>query len=63
MALRKQEQLYFVERMLVLLDAGLPLLESLVLMQKSASPAWQKIIVFIAHHLKQGERFSQCLSM
>jgi hypothetical protein len=29
MALRKQEQLYFVERMLVLLDAGLPLLESI----------------------------------
>jgi type IV pilus assembly protein PilC len=63
MALRKQEQLYFVERMLVLLDAGLPLLESLVLMQQSASPAWQKIMAFIAHHLSQGERFSQCLSM
>ena len=63
MALRKQEQLYFVERMLVLLDAGLPLLESISLMHQSASPAWQKIMAFIAHHLKQGERFSQCLSM
>ena len=63
MALRKQEQLYFVERMLVLLDAGLPLLESLALMQQSASPAWQKIMAFITHHLQQGERFSQCLSM
>jgi type IV pilus assembly protein PilC len=63
MALRKQEQLYFVERMLVLLDAGLPLLESLALMEQSASPSWQKIMVFIAHHLRQGERFSQCLSM
>jgi type IV pilus assembly protein PilC len=62
-ALRKQEQLYFVERMLVLLDAGLPLLESLALMQQSASPAWQKIMAFITHHLQQGERFSQCLSM
>jgi type IV pilus assembly protein PilC len=62
-ALRKQEQLYFVERMLVLLDAGLPLLDSLALMQQSASPAWQKIMAFIAHHLQQGERFSQCLSM
>jgi type IV pilus assembly protein PilC len=63
MTLRKQEQLYFVERMLVLLDAGLPLLESLALMQQSASPAWQKIMAFITHHLQQGERFSQCLSM
>lgn len=63
MALRKQEQLHFVDRMLVLLDAGLPLLESIMLMHQSASPAWQKIIAFIAHHLKQGERFSQCLSM
>jgi type IV pilus assembly protein PilC len=63
MALRKQEQLYFVERMLVLLDAGLPLLESITLMHQSASPAWQKIMALIAHHLKQGERFSQCLSM
>jgi type II secretory pathway component PulF len=42
MALRKQEQLYFVERMLVLLDAGLPLLESLALMQQSASPGMAK---------------------
>ena len=63
MAFRKQEQLYFVERMLVLLDAGLPLLESITLMHQSASPAWQKIMAFIAHHLQQGERFSQCLSM
>ena len=63
MALRKQEQLFFVERMLVLLDAGLPLLESITLMHQSASPAWQKVTAFIAHHLKQGERFSQCLSM
>ena len=63
MALRKQEQLYFAQRMLVLLDAGLPLLESITLMHQSASPAWQKITAFIAHHLQQGERFSQCLSM
>jgi type IV pilus assembly protein PilC len=63
MALRKQEQLYFVERMLVLLDAGLPLLESIALMHQSASPAWQKIMAYITHHLLQGERFSQCLSM
>jgi type IV pilus assembly protein PilC len=63
MALRKHEQLYFVERMLVLLDAGLPLLESVTLMQQSASSRWQKAMAFIAHHLKQGERFSQCLSM
>ena len=63
MALRKQEQLYFVERTLVLLDAGLPLLESMALMHQSASPRWQKVIAFIAHHLSQGERFSQCLSM
>jgi len=63
MALRKQEQLYFVERMLVLLDAGLPLLESIALIHQSASPAWQKVTAFIAHHLKQGERLSQCLSM
>ena len=63
MALRKQEQLYFAQRMLVLLDAGLPLLESITLMHQSASPAWQKITALIAHHLQQGERFSQCLSM
>lgn len=63
MAMSKQEQLYFVERMLVLLDAGLPLLESITLMHQSASPTWQKIMAFIAHHLQQGERFSQCLSM
>jgi len=63
MALRKQEQLYFVERMLVLLDAGLPLLESITLMHQSATPERKKVMVFIAHHLSQGERFSQCLSM
>jgi type IV pilus assembly protein PilC len=63
MALRKQEQLYFVERMLVLLDAGLPLLESIRLMQQSASPRWQKVMALIAQHLAQGERLSQCLSM
>ena len=63
MALRKQEQLYFVERMLVLLDAGLPLLESIRLMQQSASPRWQKVMALIAQHLAHGERFSQCLSM
>ncbi len=63
MVLRKQEQLYFVERMLVLLDAGLPLLESIKLMQQSASPRWQKVMALIAQHLAQGERFSQCLSM
>jgi type IV pilus assembly protein PilC len=63
MALRKQDQLYFAQRILVLLDAGLPLLESITLMQQSASPAWQKITAFIAHDLQQGERFSQCLSM
>jgi type IV pilus assembly protein PilC len=63
MALRKQEQLFFVERMLVLLDAGLPLLESITLMQQSAPPRWQKVMALVAHHLAQGERFSQCLSM
>jgi type IV pilus assembly protein PilC len=63
MAIRKQEQLYFVERMLALLDAGLPLLESIMLMHQSASPRWQKVMALIAHHLRQGERFSQCLSM
>jgi type IV pilus assembly protein PilC len=63
MAFRKHEQLYFVERMLVLLDAGLPLLESVTLMQQSAAPRWQKVMALIAHHLVQGERFSQCLSM
>ncbi len=63
MALRKQEQLHFVDRMLVLLDAGLPLLDSITLIHQSASPAWQKVTALIAHHLKQGERFSQCLSM
>jgi type IV pilus assembly protein PilC len=63
MVLRKQEQLYFIERMLVLLDAGLPLLESVTLMQQSAAPRWQKVMALIAHHLVQGERFSQCLSM
>ena len=63
MALRKQEQLYFVDRMLVLLDAGLPLLDSITLMHQSASPAWKKAIALIAYHLAQGERFSQCLSM
>ena len=63
MALRKKEQLYFVERLLVMLDAGLPLLESIALMQQSASPAWKKVMALIAHHLAQGERFSQCLTM
>ena len=63
MALRKQEQLYFAQRMLVLLDAGLPLLDSITLMHQSASPEWQKVMGLIAHHLSQGERFSQCLSM
>jgi type IV pilus assembly protein PilC len=62
MALRKQEQLHFVDRMLVLLDAGLPLLDSITLIHQSTSPAWQKVTALIANRLRQGERFSQCLS-
>jgi type IV pilus assembly protein PilC len=34
-----------------------------MLMHQSASPRWQKVMALIAHHLRQGERFSQCLSM
>jgi type IV pilus assembly protein PilC len=63
MAINKQAQLHFVDRMLVLLDAGLPLLESITFIHQSASPAWQKITASIAHHLSQGERFSSCLSL
>jgi len=63
MANNKQVQLHFVDRMLVLLDAGLPLLESITFIHQSASPSWQKITASIAHHLSQGERFSSCLSL
>jgi type IV pilus assembly protein PilC len=62
MALNKQAQLHFVDRILVLLDAGLPLLESIALIRQSASPAWQNALRSIEANLSQGERFSSCLA-
>lgn len=62
MALNKQGQLHFVERILVLLDAGLPLLESIALIRQSAPPAWQSALHRVEANLAQGERFSICLA-
>lgn len=62
MALNKQGQLHFVERVLVLLDAGLPLLESIALIRQSAPPAWQTALHRVEANLTQGERFSICLA-
>ena len=62
MALSKTEQLHFVERILVLLDAGLPLLQSIGLAKQSASPIWQKTLSAIETRLCNGECFSDCLS-
>jgi type IV pilus assembly protein PilC len=62
MALNKQSQLHFVDRILVLLDAGLPLLESIALIRQSAAPACQNALRSIEANLSQGERFSSCLA-
>jgi type IV pilus assembly protein PilC len=62
MALNKQGQLHFVERILILLDAGLPLLESIALIRQSAPSAWQSALRRIEANLTQGERFSTCLA-
>lgn len=61
MALSKQEQLHFVDRILILLGAGLPLLECIGLAKQSASPTWEKTFSAIQVGLCGGERFSSCL--
>ncbi|MDP3621627.1 MAG: type II secretion system F family protein [Polynucleobacter sp.] len=62
MALSKSEQVHFVERILVLLDAGLPLLQSIGLAKQSTPPAWNGILSNIETGLCDGKPFSVCLS-
>ncbi|MBU3616603.1 type II secretion system F family protein [Polynucleobacter sp. JS-Polo-80-F4] len=61
MALSKQDQLHFAEQLLMLLEAGLPLLNAIELIYSSAPKAWLSWVNNIYAQLKKGESFSQCL--
>ena len=61
MALSKQNQLQFAEHLLTLLEAGLPLLNAIALIQTTTPTTWLPWISSIHGQLKKGESFSQCL--
>lgn len=60
--LSKSEQLHFAQQMLVLLQAGLPLLNAIQLLIQSAPKSWQAWLVDIRALLQKGNSFSFCLS-
>jgi len=62
MALSAQCQLAFSEQLLTLLNAGLPLLNAVQLIQSSAPKDWQPWLEGIQGHLKKGNGFSQSLA-
>jgi type IV pilus assembly protein PilC len=62
MALRAQCQLAFSEQLLTLLNAGLPLLNAVQLIESSASKDWQQWLTNIQDQLKKGNSFSQSLA-
>lgn len=61
MALSAQCQLAFSEQLLTLLNAGLPLLNAVQLIQSSAPKDWQPWIEGIQGQLNRGNSFSQSL--
>jgi type IV pilus assembly protein PilC len=60
--LSKSEQRHFAEQMLALLQAGLPLLNTIQLMIQSAPKSWQAWLEDIRSLLQKGNSFSFCLS-
>ena len=63
MALSAQCQLAFSEQLLTLLNAGLPLLNAVQLIQSSAPKDWQPWLESIQAQLKKGNSFSQSLAI
>ena len=61
MALNAQCQLAFSEQLLTLLNAGLPLLNAVQLIQASAPKDWQPWLNSIQDQLQQGNSFSQSI--
>jgi len=61
MALSKQDQLYFADQLLTLLESGLPLLNAIALIYSTAPKSWHPWISSIHTQLKKGESFSQGL--
>ncbi|WP_353432511.1 type II secretion system F family protein [Polynucleobacter sp. MWH-UH23A] len=62
MALSSQCQLEFSEQLLTLLNAGLPLLNAMQLIQSSAPRDWQPWLKVIQGQLNKGNSFSQSLA-
>lgn len=60
--LSKSEQLHFSQQMLVLLQAGLPLLNAIQLLIQSAPKSWQAWLGDVRTQLQAGNSFSFCLS-
>jgi type IV pilus assembly protein PilC len=60
--LSKSEQLHFAQQMLVLLQAGLPLLNAIQLLIQSAPKSWQTWLTDVHALLRKGNSFSFCLS-
>jgi type IV pilus assembly protein PilC len=60
--LSKSEQLHFAQQMLVLFQAGLPLLNAINLLVRSAPHSWQTLLENIRALLQKGNSFSFCLS-
>ena len=63
MALKAQYQLAFSEQLLTLLNAGLPLLNAVQLIQASAPKDWLSWLEGIQSQLKRGNSFSQSLTV
>jgi type IV pilus assembly protein PilC len=59
--LSKSEQLHFAQQMLALLQAGLPLLNAIQLLIRSAPKSWQVWLEDIRSLLQKGNSFSFCL--
>jgi type IV pilus assembly protein PilC len=60
--LSQSEQLYFAQQMLVLIQAGLPLLNAIQLLIHSAPKSWQTWLADVHTLLQKGNSFSFCLS-
>lgn len=60
--LSQSEQLHFAQQMLVLLQAGLPLLNAIHLLVQSAPKSWRAWLENIHALLQKGNSFSFCLS-
>jgi type IV pilus assembly protein PilC len=59
--LRQSEQLHFAQQLIALVNAGLPLLNSIEILTRSAPNSWQGWLNSIYIQLQKGESFSQCL--